>query len=307
MCYSSQIIAEWKKYRRHYGVEVSVREYFDLFWRRAQGDKVKVPKSLEDAFRDPETEAEAEIKTLIDQWRAAETLRLEQDLFKQRRRLADAERGIANKATNKAAEDIRIASNKGSQILTWLTDLHREDSKPRDSRIYPSHYSHVIVSENGRRVLKPMRYGCRPAGKPAYYDTKYPGTYNARKDNLEGFWRGQFGHCHAIMVATAFFENVDRNGKNVVLQFQPQTAEPMLVACLWSRWAKDGEPDLQSFAAITDEPPPEVAAAGHDRCIIPIKPEYVDAWLNPDPADLRASYAILDDRQHPYYEHRLVA
>jgi putative SOS response-associated peptidase YedK len=64
---------------------------------------------------------------------------------------------------------------------------------------------------------------------------------------------------------------------------------------------------LYSFAAITDEPPPEIAAAGHDRCIIPIKRENVDAWLQPDPGNLAALYAILDDRDRPYYEHRLAA
>jgi hypothetical protein len=64
---------------------------------------------------------------------------------------------------------------------------------------------------------------------------------------------------------------------------------------------------LLPFAAITDEPPAEVAAAGHDRCIIPTKPENVDAWLNPNPTDLKAQYAILDDRERPYYEHRLAA
>jgi hypothetical protein len=58
---------------------------------------------------------------------------------------------------------------------------------------------------------------------------------------------------------------------------------------------------------LTDEPPPEVAAAGHDLCIIPIKPESIDAWLNPDASDLAAQYAILDDRNLPYYEHRLSA
>lgn len=68
-----------------------------------------------------------------------------------------------------------------------------------------------------------------------------------------------------------------------------------------------GEPDLLSFAAITDEPPEEIAAAGHDRCIIPIKPENVDAWLRPDRANLEASYAVLDDRERPYYEHKLAA
>jgi putative SOS response-associated peptidase YedK len=68
-----------------------------------------------------------------------------------------------------------------------------------------------------------------------------------------------------------------------------------------------GEADLLSFAAITDEPPAEVAAAGHDRCIVPIKPDYVDAWLNPRPKDLGALFAILDDRERPYYEHRMAA
>ena len=33
----------------------------------------------------------------------------------------------------------------------------------------------------------------------------------------------------------------------------------------------------------------------------------IDAWLNPDRNDLGALYAILDDRDRPYYEHRLAA
>jgi hypothetical protein len=41
--------------------------------------------------------------------------------------------------------------------------------------------------------------------------------------------------------------------------------------------------------------------------MIPIKPDNIDAWLNPDAANLAASYAILDDRDRPYYEHRLAA
>lgn len=81
----------------------------------------------------------------------------------------------------------------------------------------------------------------------------------------------------------------------------------MLVACLWSHWTGPDEPDLLSFAAITDEPPAEVAAAGHDRCIIPIKPENIDAWVNPNSRDRKALYAILDGRERPYYEHRLAA
>lgn len=80
----------------------------------------------------------------------------------------------------------------------------------------------------------------------------------------------------------------------------------MLIACLWSRWSA-GDHELLSFAAITDDPEPEVAAAGHDRTIINIKPEHVDAWLNPKAGELEVLYAIFDDKQHPYYEHRQAA
>jgi len=52
---------------------------------------------------------------------------------------------------------------------------------------------------------------------------------------------------------------------------------------------------------------PEVAAAGYDRTTINIRPEQVDAWLNPNPADLGALYAIFDDKRHPFYEHQLAA
>jgi putative SOS response-associated peptidase YedK len=164
-----------------------------------------------------------------------------------------------------------------------------------------------------------MRYHCRPAGKPAFYDKKYPEIYNARFDNLEGFWKGLFGYSHGLIVANAFYENVKRHRlegrelaegeleENVILEFKPQPAQDMLLARLWSHWQAPGEPDLLSFAAITDEPPPEIAAAGHDRCIIPIRPENIDAWLCPEPSNLAAQYAILDDRYRPYYEHRMAA
>jgi putative SOS response-associated peptidase YedK len=68
-----------------------------------------------------------------------------------------------------------------------------------------------------------------------------------------------------------------------------------------------GDESLLSFAAVTDDPPAEIAAAGHDRCIIPIKPANVDAWLHPQVSNLGAQYAILDNRERQYYEHRLAA
>ena len=51
-------------------------------------------------------------------------------------------------------------------------------------------------------------------------------------------------------------------------------------------------------------PGPEVAAAGHDRTIINIKPEHLDAWLNPR-GNLAAMQASFDDKRHTFYENRM--
>ena len=227
-------------------------------------------------------------------------------------RLTNAERSLATKPTKKAAEDQRIATDKIAKAFLRLGDQRRTEAKPADSRIFPGDYAPVMVLLDGVRTVVPMRYQYRPAGKPAFYDTKFPGTYNARRDNLRGFWKDLYGTHHGVMVVDPFYENVTRQDAegqphNVRLEFVPQNHEPMLIACLWSRWrGREGEPDLLSFAAITDEPPPEVAAAGHDRCIITIKPEHVDSWLRPG-GDLEAMGAILGDPIRPYYEHALAA
>ena len=95
--------------------------------------------------------------------------------------------------------------------------------------------------------------------------------------------------------------------ENLVLHFRPQDGREMLLACVWDHWQVSGERDLLSFAAITDEPPPEIAAAGHDRCVIPIDPSNMEAWLTPEGRSKEALYAILDERDRPYYEHRVAA
>jgi putative SOS response-associated peptidase YedK len=95
--------------------------------------------------------------------------------------------------------------------------------------------------------------------------------------------------------------------QHFVLEFRPRPAQDTLVACLWSKWTGSGEPDLPWFAAITDEPPGEVAAAGHDRCVAPTRPENIDAWFKPNPKNPAALYAIVDERERRYDEHRLAA
>jgi putative SOS response-associated peptidase YedK len=308
MCYSAQVHAEFKQFQRAFGAVMDLDTYVKTFWWERGKDprRVKAPRAM---VRELLSIGPPELQENIREADAAEVDELTREIFDQKRRVADAERALQKKETKKAREDVRIGGNKIAQAQRRL-DALKGGAGADDSRIFPGVYCPVMVIEDGRRVVKPMRYQCRPAGAPAAYDRKYPGTYNARRDNLEGFWRGQFGHSHGLMVADRFYENVEGpDGQNQRLEFVPRTGEPMLVACLWSHWKDPAgkEPDLLSFAAITDDPEPEVAAAGHDRTIINIKPEHVDAWLNPDPQDLAALYAIFDDKRHPFYEHRLAA
>jgi putative SOS response-associated peptidase YedK len=177
----------------------------------------------------------------------------------------------------------------------------------------------VFVLEHDEYVVKPMRYHCRPNGKPKSFDQRFDGLYNARRDSLENFWKDLFGAQHACVVLSSFYENValhdyeqreldpGEKEKNLVLHFNPRPATEMRVACLWDHWQYRDERDLYSFAIITDDPPPEVAATGHNRCVIPLAERNVRAWLTPAGRDRQELYRLLDEREHLYYEHRLAA
>jgi len=325
MCYSAAVRADYAAFRRLFPKSrLALKAFFELYWRRRQQPKppMRTPRVMDALFTHPHSPEEREIHSLIAEFDAGQVFTLEQDLFAQRKRLADAERALQTKVTKKAQEDQRIATSKIGQARERLARLKRPELNEGDSRIFPGWWAPVLVIEGGEPVIRPMRYGCRPAGKPALYDRKYPGTYNARRDNLRGFWKQQFGQTHGLMIVTTFFENVARHAaegralrpgeapENIVLRFEPRPPQEMYIACLFSHWippAGSDEPDLWSFAAVTDDPPPEVAAAGHDRCIVQLRPENVEAWLTPQGRSLDALDALLDDKARPFYEHRMAA
>jgi putative SOS response-associated peptidase YedK len=317
MCYSAQIRSNYMTFTRMFGATISLKEFADLFFRRAES-KSRIPKALEAEFDNPSTPEEAEIKSTIDAYRAERQMTLEQELFAQKHRLVEAERKLQTKPTKDALDSQRIATDKISKAQLDLSDLKRKDLLDRDHRIFPGWYAPVMVVQGGQKVVMPMRYLCRPEGAHPSFDVKFSGCYNARRDNLEKFWKKQFGYTHGVIALSGFYENVKRHdmehrplrpdeaAENVILKFEPNTHQDLLVACVWSLWkGADGE-ELLSFAVITDDPPAEVAAAGHDRCPIPIKRENVDAWLNPDAANLHLMQDILEDKERPHYDHRVL-
>lgn len=318
MCYSAQVEQNLKLLARRFDARIDTAAFADVLEQRLSDPSIRVGKALEANFVDHRDVHACVAGGAIEVYRERRVQAWQEELFAQRRRLVAAERKLAVRETKTAREQARIAQAKIAQRLGWLADFERTTLLPRDARIYPFWYAPVIVAEGEDLVIRPMRYHCRPAGKPAAYDRRYPGLYNARRDKLEGFWKSLFGHRHAIVAMESFFENVARHDyehralalgetpENLVLQFAPDTPQGMLVACLWDRWEGEGK-GLESFAAITDEPPAEIATTGHERCIIPLKPEHVRAWLMPQGRSLPELYALLDDRERPTYAHRVAA
>jgi len=179
-------MTEFRKFEREFGAVMDVHQYVQFFWeRRKDGTWKKIARAMEDAFADPRTEDEQKIHDLIAEADAELAQTLETELFAQKKRLANAERAQQTKTTKKAQNEQRIAKNKMEAAQRNLADLRRTERSPRDARIFPGQYVSVMILQEGKRTLVPMRYQCRLPGWNEAMERKYPGTYNARRDNLE--------------------------------------------------------------------------------------------------------------------------
>lgn len=310
MCYSAKVIHLLRELERRFGGHIDWDQIEGVLARRLEDPSVRIPRAFEANFGEPRDTRERRLHDLVAEYRSKMTTAWERDLFAQRKRLADAERKLQTKVTKAAENDARIARNKVDALATRLANLRSPQLVEDDFRIFPMYYAPIVVREGDENRIVLARYHCRGANQPETIDRKFPGLYNARRDNLAGYWKNEFAHTHAAFLIDAFYEHVSRPGQqpeNVVLKFEPRPAHVMTVASLYARWkSKDGK-ELISFAAITDNPPPEIAAAGHDRCVVSLKNENVQAWLAPRGRSVTDLQAILGDVERPYYQHRIAA
>lgn len=308
------------------GGVLDLKAFVKTFWeRKKSGDWVrKVPKALRQAFAQPRNAEEAEINAIaIDADRDARAM-LEQEVAEQTARLLKAHAVLASpKPTKKAENDQRIATNKIAAASAKLEDLDKPGGADGLGRIWPGSFCPVLIRahETGDRTIVPMRYRLRLPGWTLKDEAIKPGTYNARRDKLSTVWKKVFGYNHGIAVAEHFYESValhrlqgrdlvpGEREQSVEIRFEPEPKQELYLACLWRYVEPEQDEDgagFYSFAIVTRDPPAEIAAAGHDRCVVAIKPGNLDAWLNPDPRNLSAMYAILDDPIDAYYQHELV-
>jgi len=319
MCYSAMVKQSVKQLGMSFYAHVDLTLLDDVFDRRNNCENISISKGLEHNFLAPETSEEKEIKKKIDTFHEKQIRILEEGLFKLKGRIVVADRKLKENPTKTATKEKAVCERQIERKKTKLENISRSRPVETDDRIYPFTWAPVIIRKDGERTIVPMRYHLRPPGKPPEFDIERPGCYNARRDNLAKYWRKEFGKKHGVIILKSFFENVDRNvyekrelkpnekPENLILQFIPQGIDEMIVPIIWDTWGENPEGSFDSFAIITDDPPLEISSAGHDRCPIFIKPENIDAWLNPEDKTDEELFALLDDRIRPHYEHRIAA
>lgn len=92
MCYSPQAVAGYRAYGKRFGAEFDIDAFAQLFRIRLSNNSIKLPQAVDASFSEPRSAADQEIQTLSERFRTEQTNALEQEIFKQKKRLADAQR-----------------------------------------------------------------------------------------------------------------------------------------------------------------------------------------------------------------------
>jgi len=148
MCYSAEVRADYRGFQRLFpGSKLSVKAFFDAYWKRKLQPMLMFPKAMDALFAHPANDEERAIRALIDEYDAQNAFTYQGMLFKQRARLVTATRAIEKKTTKKALNDQRVATDKIAWSLSKIDDLKRTELAPRDSRFFPGWYAPVLVME----------------------------------------------------------------------------------------------------------------------------------------------------------------
>lgn len=96
----------------------------------------------------------------------------------------------------------------------------------------------------------------------------------------------------------------DPRFRKIVIQFSPAKSQDLVVPVIFSFPQGNAQGDA-GFAIVTDDPPAEIKAAGHDRCPIIIQPEAIDAWLDVGVKTSQDFNEILTQHRQLHFVHQL--
>jgi len=302
MCYSARIRPQLADLASEFRATLDLDSFEALIRMRLKEPELKIPFGMDRYFLHAKDPAEAKLAKYVREFHEAEKGRRQEEIKATELEMKELAQG---KPTAAAKKKIEVRERR---LVKLEAKLHHElsDISPLDDRVYPFYYAPVVAEGKHGRKLVPMRYRVRrPDGGevPNQYN-----VFNARFDSLESArtWTPLFGRFHAIFPFTQFYEWVEQDGKKQEIYFAPEKRALMWAASLYSV-AKGAHGPLLSFAMVTDDPPPEVAAAGHDRCPIFLREDQMPGWLTPAQKTAENLKSLLQFKEKAFYLHGLAA
>ena len=168
---------------------------------------------------------------------------------------------------NKARRHAGVRSERFREMADQLGEHGGDGISPKD--IVP-----VLVADD--RVV-PMSWGFRRqfARKDGKGLTAPKPVVNAQSERMHThMWREAYEARRCIVSVTAFFEWTGPAGAKITHRFH-QDGDAFFVAGLWEQ---DSEHGL-CHTMLTTEPNREVAATGHDRCLVVLQEGEIERWL----------------------------
>jgi putative SOS response-associated peptidase YedK len=300
VCYSSLLEKSYDEYVKMFGAPYDMGAFYTLYRQRQLDLLLKIPAEWDDVLIAIDPINAGAIRESVRTWRAnceAELVRLDTEI-------AELEAALPKKAPAEMKKPLTDARNRRKRINTVL---NAKASDEKTYRIYPKYFAPVIFEESGVRKTVPMRFRVLPRNGVEMPDDY--NVFNAMRSNLtvRKTWKPLFGKNHALFPFLQFYEWVKPKGKSVEVSFRPDGYDRMWSASIYEEYQSPEVGLIRSFAMVTDDPPPEVAAAGHDRCPVFIAQGAVDAWLRPQGKSLEELDALLGEKQPTYFSNSLAA
>lgn len=291
-----------RKAEKEYLAHISYDEFVSVYRMRDRDPSLKIPGGMTAQLLELGGTAAAEIKRLDNKFRVDSRRRNQASLQVESEELLELEAKQSKKVTKTTEKAIAVKLRKIQKLQEAIEAPAIATSG--DYRIYPMYFAPIIIQEGGRRLIVPARYQIKPR-----WGGEITGTFNARRDSLQvkKTWMFLFGKRHAIFPFLKFYEWVGSDDAKREISFSPDGYESMWAASLYDEFELHEAGLLRSFAMITDDPPPEVSAAGHDRCPVFLREDLIDAWLTPEGKNLDCLDSLLAEKQRTYFSNQLAA
>jgi putative SOS response-associated peptidase YedK len=101
-------------------------------------------------------------------------------------------------------------------------------------------------------------------------------------------------------------ELTDPRFRKTIIAFSPEAHEDLVAPVIFNSGEIEGVA-VKGFAIVTDEPPPEVSAAGHDRCPALLSDAAWPQWLEPKGKTPKELDKLLGAQTKPRFVHALAS